>query len=205
MQAECDGGYDQGYRSVQGFWGTAPASLVACYLSLHNPAGLKVLDVGAGEGKNAAAFASAGALVDAIECSSAAIRNGLSLFPNPLINWIHGDAVRQDYPADFYDVVICYGLVHCLKNEQTARSLLNALKNSLKPGGTIFVVAFNDGSQDLSAHPGFEPLLLSHDWFLEQFSDWQIDSVSNSILFETHPHNEIPHYHSLTRLVAVRP
>ena len=55
MLTELDGGYDVGYRAVTGFWGTAPSSLVVRYLATHDVAGLKVLDAGAGEGKNAAA------------------------------------------------------------------------------------------------------------------------------------------------------
>lgn len=205
MLIEIDGGYDEGYRSVTCFWGTAPASLVASYLRSHDPSGFQVLDVGAGEGKNAAAFVSAGARVDALECSSTAIQNGLQLFPNVDINWIRTDVVEYVYPKCLYDVVICYGLLHCLSSEATAQRLVRMLQESLKEGGIIFVAAFNDGSHDLSAHPGFKPLLLSHDWFVRQFDGWHIKSISDSILFETHPHNNIPHHHSLTRFSAVKP
>jgi SAM-dependent methyltransferase len=205
MLTEIDGGYDQGYRSVASFWGTAPASLVAKYLRSHNPIGLEVLDAGAGEGKNAAAFARAGANVDALECSSAAIQNGRTLFPDADINWVQADATDYLYPTSYYDVVICYGLIHCLRTELLARNTLLNLQNSLKRDGTIFVVAFNNGIHDLSAHPGFAPLLLSHDWFLDRFDGWRAINASDSILFETHPHNLIPHHHTLTRLSAVKP
>ncbi|MGS1097576.1 class I SAM-dependent methyltransferase [Aquamicrobium terrae] len=205
MLTEVDGGYDQGYRAVENFWGKAPASLVATYLRSHKAVGLQVLDVGAGEGKNAAAFAHAGAYVTALECSSAAIQNGRKLFPDVDINWVQADATDYRYPTGFYDVVVCYGLIHCLKSESVARNMLFNLQNSLKSGGTIFVVAFNNGSHDLSAHPGFAPLLLSHDWFIERFNEWHAVGASDSILFETHPHNLIPHHHSLTRLTAVKP
>ncbi|MCD1641921.1 class I SAM-dependent methyltransferase [Aurantimonas coralicida] len=205
MLTEVDGGYDQGYRAVSNFWGTAPGSLVAAFLRTQNPAGLRVLDVGAGEGKNAAAFASDGAWVDALECSGKAIENGRKLFPNSQINWLHSDAMEHTYPSNAYDVVICYGLIHCLPTESAASDLLRKLQLTLKPGGTIFVVAFNNGSHDLSAHPGFKPLLLSHHWFVEHFRGWQIDLVSDTILIETHPHNRIRHHHSLTRLSAVKP
>ncbi|RWO94081.1 MAG: class I SAM-dependent methyltransferase [Mesorhizobium sp.] len=205
MLTEVDGGYDQGYRVVENFWGTAPASLVAAFLRTQNPAGFRVLDVGAGEGKNSAAFTSAGACVDALECSAAAIQNGRKLFPGEHINWIQADAMEHAYPSCSYDIIICYGLIHCLPTEAAARDLILRLQNSLKRAGTIFVVAFNNGSHDLSAHPGFKPLLLSHDWFIQQFGGWRIDVASDSILFETHPHNKIPHHHSLTRLSAVKP
>lgn len=205
MLIETDGGYEEGYRAVTGFWGTQPGSLVADYLHHHPVTGLTVLDVGAGEGKNAAAFARAGASVDALECSSAAIRNGRALFDDAEINWLQADADRFAYPLAYYDVVVCYGLIHCLKSIAAAMHLVSSLKSALKANGTFILVSFNDGRHDLSAHPGFKPLLLPHGWFLQQFEGWEIDSVSNSLLFETHPHNNIPHHHSLTRLRAFKP
>lgn len=204
MLIEADGGYDQGYRAVRGFWGTEPGSLVSEFLSLHDPAGMIVIDVGAGEGKNAAAFARGGAVVEALECSSVAIQNGKSLFSDLAIAWIQTDALEFIYPRNHYDVIICYGLIHCLHSEAAAGRLMDALKSSLKPGGTLMLVSFNDGSHDLSAHPGFQPLLLKHEWFESLFEGWTVTSSTDSILFETHPHNQVPHHHSMTRISAVK-
>lgn len=204
MLLEANGGYDDGYVSVRSFWGTKPGSLVAELLQTQKVAGLKVLDVGAGEGKNAAALSRAGACVDAIECSPHAIRNGQELFASASINWIEADAADWLYPVEHYDVVVCYGLIHCLASELAADRLIGSLQRSLKADGIFILVSFNDGSHDLSGHPGFAPLFLPHAWFLRHFQRWTIQSVSDSILFETHPHNNIPHHHSLTRLSAVK-
>lgn len=204
MLAETNGGYDEGYRAVTGFWGIMPGSLVSAFLQRHQARGLRVLDVGAGEGKNAAAFARAGAKVQAIECSNIAIGNGRRLFPDADIEWIQSDALTMRYDRNVYDVVISYGLTHCLPTEDDARSLLKKLQTSLKAGGTFLLVSFNSGSHDLTAHPGFSPLLLDHSWFLDMFDGWDIEFSANSILHETHPHNNIPHHHSLTRLTAVK-
>jgi cyclopropane fatty-acyl-phospholipid synthase-like methyltransferase len=161
--------------------------------------------VGAGEGKNAAAFAKAGATVVAVECSATAIRNGQKLFPDDSIAWTRCDAVGMDYPKNSFNVVISYGLTHCLTSETLARKLVADLQAALVPGGTFILVSFNSGSHDLSAHPGFQPLLLDHAWFVAMFDGWHFDSLSDSILWETHPHNNIPHHHSLTRLTATKP
>jgi len=75
-----DGGYDEGYRACPCFWGDKPGSLVAQLLIEQNFAGKFVLDLGCGEGKNAAAFARAGASVTAIDCSELAISNGKAAF-----------------------------------------------------------------------------------------------------------------------------
>lgn len=205
MPVETNGGYDEGYRAVSSFWGTEPGSLVSDFLTNRGASGLRVLDVGAGEGKNAAAFARAGADVEAVECSLSAIRNGRRLFPDQGIRWLHRDALESRYTANAYDVVISYGLTHCLPSEIAARRLIVNLQSALVRGGTFILVSFNSGSHDLTAHPGFHPLLLDHAWFLDVFDGWQLEHVSDSILFETHPHNNILHHHSLTRLTAIKP
>ncbi|NEW89773.1 class I SAM-dependent methyltransferase [Rhodopseudomonas sp. WA056] len=199
------GGYDDGYLAVPCFWGSSPGSLVKKYLNSKNASGFRVLDVGAGEGKNAAAFIEAGAKVDALEISAAAITNGKAAFTCLPINWINANVLSFDLPTDHYDVVISYGLTHCLASPDEVRTVLSRTKKALKKNGSYLLVTFNDGSHDFSAHPNFEPLLLPHDWYLQQFSDWTLQYSSDTLLHETHPHNQIPHHHSLTRLVAERP
>lgn len=205
MLTQLNGGYDEGYRAVKGFWGTEPGSLVADFLRTRSASELTVLDVGAGEGKNAAAFAASGARIDALECSSYAIDNGQSLFPYQNINWIQADATDFEYANNYYDVVVCYGLIHCLARQTDAERLIRSLQDSLRERGTFILVSFNDGSHDFSEHPGFEPLLLSHDWIIRQFDGWHLNANSNSLLFEIHPHNRIPHHHSMSRVSAVKP
>lgn len=198
------GGYGGGYAAVPCFWGTSPGSLVAKYLATHASNDIRVLDVGAGEGKNAAAFASRGAVVDAIECSTDAIKNGKSTFPDAGINWIKQDATLYQYPPEYYDVVVCYGLLHCLPTEHHAERLLSWTQASLRPNGVYLLAAFNNGGHDLTAHPDFIPLLMEHSWFVRAFETWNVLVASNSVLYETHPHNNIPHFHSMTRIMAQR-
>ncbi len=198
------GGYGRGYAAVPCFWGTTPGSLVATYLASHNPQNLRVLDVGAGEGKNAAAFARLGATVDAIECSGDAIRNGKATFSDENINWIEQDVTSYCCRPNFYDVVVCYGLIHCLQSEQEAVRILSNTQASLKTNGVYILATFNDGNHDLSAHPGFKPLLMNHAWFLNAFHEFQIIVATNELLYETHPNNGIAHFHSMSRLMAKR-
>lgn len=205
MLTEIDGGYDEGYRAITGFWGTSPSSVVVDFLSKNNVANLRILDAGAGEGKNAAAFARLGAVVEAIECSAAAIKNGRLLFSQEKIDWLHADITAVHILAESYDVVVCYGLVHCMSSEKAALDLLAKTMAGVRRGGVFILASFNAGTHDLSAHPGFRPLLLPHQWFLDVFTGWHTDIATDSILFETHPHNQIPHHHSLTRILARKP
>lgn len=199
-----NGGYDEGYSAVPCFWGEDPGSLVKLFLENHSVKGDLILDLGCGEGKNANAFAAAGATAIAVDCSQVAITNGETVFADSPIDWRISDATSfvKSQSDKTYDVVVAYGLLHCMNSEAEADALIDNVKRVTKTGGTVILVAFNDRSQDLSAHPGFDPLLMPHDWYAAKFGGWRNEILTDTDLHETHPHNGIPHHHSLTRLIA---
>jgi tellurite methyltransferase len=198
-----DGGYDDGYSRSSCFWGRSPGSLVREFLE-GNPSldGRTVLDLGCGEGKNAYAFAMTGASVDAVDCSALAIANGRKAFPDANIRWFTASAMEYLKTCSSYDVIVMYGLLHCLPSRQDISALIERAMKRTVLHGTNIVVAFNDGPHDLSAHPNFKPTLGSHRFYCDQYGGQEIVSETDSILHETHPHNNIPHFHSITRLVA---
>ncbi len=197
-----DGGYDEGYAATNCFWGPDPASLVKKFLTEQDVKGYKVLDLGCGEGKNAFAFANAGANVLAIDCSERAIQNGKSQFITDQIDWRIADASELVLPHEKFHVIVCYGLFHCFSKISALESVIAKIQDATVLGGYNIFCTFNERSQDLSAHPGFSPLLLRHSWYLERYASWSIEEASDTDLHETHPHNLIPHHHSLTRVIA---
>lgn len=203
-----DGGYDDGYSRTPCLWGSAPGSLVADFLRAGpSVVDAVVWDLGCGEGKNASAFSALGADVRAVDCSQFAVSNGQAAWPELPIKWSVGDAAEMisAEPSASADYVIMYGLTHCLPDMAAVSSLIEHAKRVTRPKGQHFLVAFNDGPHDLSAHPGFSPLLLSHEFYKACYADWEIRHSSSSILNETHPHNNIPHFHSVTRMWVRRP
>lgn len=201
------GGYDDGYAACQCFWGSETASLIR-ELEKYKAsfAGLDVLDAGCGEGKNAVFFAERGCTVRAVDISTLAIAHAVELSPHSHITWECADIRRVELIAQSYDIVLAYGLLHCLENEVEITSCLNSLKNVTKLGGFILLAAFNDRSQDLGlAHPRFSPSLMSHSRFLALLNDWELLFHSDLDLKESHPNNGIEHSHSMTRILARRP
>jgi cyclopropane fatty-acyl-phospholipid synthase-like methyltransferase len=204
-----DGGYDSGYRVCPCFWGSDPGSLIArlteiipCFK------GLQVLDAGCGEGKNALFLAGKGAVVQAYDISQLAIQHAEDLKSGHQTENVsfHAQDIRTIHLGmSFFDVVIAYGLMHCLPDEDEIRSLSALLQNATKEGGYIILCAFNDRLQDLSAHPGFNPTLLPHTAYLGLFAVWETVEASDKDLHETHPNNDIPHTHSMTRIIARKP
>jgi len=200
-----DGGYDSGYRACPCFWGLEPGKLVRQIVELMpDLAGARILDVGCGEGKNAAFFALRGAMVSAVDVSDLAIAHAKQLWP-AAADWQTCDARTLNYEREAYDIVIAYGLMHCLRDEDEIARLVDNLQRCTRLGGYHAIVALNSRKQDLRAHPELRPCLLSHSDYLAQYTMWKIIFEEDVELKETHPHNLIPHTHSLTRILAQKP
>lgn len=200
--------YDEGYRACPCFWGRSPGSLIIRLLPLVEPLnGKRVLDAGCGEGKNAHFFATRGASVLAIDASRAAIANARAAWPPVAgLKFAVRDVRSPDAFEGTFDIVIAYGLLHCLPSRDVALQIVRRLQSATRAAGYHVVCAFNDRNQDMSAHPGFHPTLLRHEDILGAYGspNWVLVFESDSDLHETHPHNRIPHVHSLTRLIARR-
>jgi len=198
-----NGGYDEGYSQCHCFWGRSPGSLVRTFLSKATGVrGLRVLDLGCGEGKNAYAFAKAGATVTAVDCSKLALDNAKRELAHPAIEWVQADAESYVREHGEFDIVIMYGLLHCLKSIDDIQSVVSLALRKTRPSGYHIVAAFNDGSHDLRAHPGFKPTLASHAFYLNIYRSHTILHNETDVIHEIHPHNGLPHHHSLTRVVA---
>lgn len=198
-----NGGYEDGYKACPCFWGCEPGSLVRRLASLIDLRNARVLDAGCGEGKNAAFIAAAGGKVDAVDVSQVAIENGKRV-------WGHMDAIKW-HVSDFqtwlrhsepYDVVVAYGVLHCLTSRSDLEFAVDALRRATKDGGHHVVCAFNVRHQELIAHPGLRPTLIAHDEFRSMYEHDCIVFESDADITETHPHNGIEHTHSLSRLIV---
>lgn len=198
------GGYDDGYRKCSCFWGREASSLVRKLEEIVQVfAGHSVLDVGCGEGKNAAYLALRGADVLAFDVSPLAIGNARGAWPDVAgVEWLCSDAMAFDFGIRRFDIVIAYGLYHCLQGKDEIQTLQLRLSRATKAGGYHVVCAFNSRQQDLRAHPGFRPCLCDHSFYLDLYRDWDLLSATDSDLTEVHPNNGIRHSHAMTRLLA---
>jgi len=166
---------------------------------------MKALDAGAGEGKNAYFLAERGASVVALELSCDAIRNARKTFgASARVSWIEGDVRTAQLANASFDLVVAYGLFHCLSVPDEVEQVVGRLQEATVAGGWNVVCAFNARSQDLSAHPGFFPCLLEHSTYVQMYEGWECEAT-DSDLTEIHPHNKIEHTHSMTRIIARKP
>lgn len=198
-----DGGYDIGYRKCNCFWGTKPGSLLLKlddYVTNYKDS--FVLDLGCGEAKNSIFLAEKGCIIDAYDISDYAIKNASIIcrdYQN--IHLKQADITKIAYPFNKYDIIISYGLFHCLNDIKSVEIIITSCLKSLKENGIFILCAFNNRQHDLSAHVGFDPLLLSHSDYLTFFKENNVLFESDEDLYEIHPHNGIPHMHSMTRII----
>ncbi len=202
-----DGGYDDGYTASSCFWGKTAAELVAKAIGFYGDGrGRRALDIGCGEGKNAAAMAAAGFQVVAMDKSALAIANAMRAFETADVNWLVCDLSAISGPPKSFDLIVATGSLHCLASVQEIEEAIRVMRSMTKVSGLNVLYAFNDGPQDLSGHAsGFHPTLLSHAQYLKCYEGWEIIQERNDIQRDVHPHNCIEHSHSITRILARRP
>lgn len=142
----------------------------------------------------------------AFDVSTPALRNAQTAFEDlPGVTWELGDIQTLKLADESFDIVIAYGLLHCLKNEDAIIDALQKIQTATKPRGYNVICTFNDRlPQDKRAHPGFQPCLLSHAVYLAQYGAWTVVEASDADLLEAHPHNGIAHQHALTRFIACK-
>ena len=125
-------------------------------------------------------------VVIAVDCSELAIANAIRAWPEARVQWEKRDITKMPLPSCNFDIIIAYGLFHCLSSEKTLSRTVARLQAATKPGGYHVVCAFNDRNQDLRAHPHFSPLLLSHHKYLKLYGNWKTFEISDSDLHEVH-------------------
>ena len=201
--------YDDEYNISKGlFWECLPAKYVKIFAEkkILDLTGSKVLDMGAGEGKNTIFLAKQGAYIDAVDLSKTALLRITNLPEyekcHSQINLINEDILEFETTL-LYDLVICYGLIHALPDREQALSVINKLKSFVKKGGYIIIATFNN----LLPPPSVQPYL-KIDAFLNTrelnhlFNKWEILDYEENIITETHNTSKIEHQHSISRLIA---
>ena len=133
--------YDDSYSRSPAYFGTAPDSLLVDHLGLIEKAE-PLLDVGAGQGRNALYLARLGYRVDALEpsadgaaqISAAAVRTGLTI---GVIN----QRFEDFKPSGRYGTALVFGLIPDLTRGQVT-ALLERAGQWLAPGGLAFLTGF---------------------------------------------------------------
>ena len=110
------------------------------YIEKYLTPGAKILDVGAGAGEYSLYFARKGYQVSALELADANIAAfRAKLTEQDAVNLVQGNALDLSrYADDSFDVVLLFGPLYHLHEENDKRQCIEEAKRVCKPGGKIF-------------------------------------------------------------------
>jgi SAM-dependent methyltransferase len=134
--------FDGAYRAEEGYFGSHPEPILAGHLDALDD-GVRVLDIGCGQGRNALFLARTGFPVDALDPSPVAIQQvakaaGDRDLPIRTILGTFQDLT----PANAgYGAVLAFGLIPLLSRTEII-ALVGAVTSALRSGGLVFVTAF---------------------------------------------------------------
>jgi SAM-dependent methyltransferase len=201
--------YERLYRSQQGglLWGDEPGRLVARIGQWAEPGA--VIDAGCGDGKNALFLERHGFRVlgfDSSRTALAALRRRAAMAGHDLSGmYVEANAEAPPvHAAAGADVLVSYGLYHCLRS-QTRAAAHRGLQALLAPDGVVVFCALTDGVPPSPEHFDTPVSLPSVAEIAELFKDgffiehWECGSI-----LEAHPPLVGWHKHEAVWVVARR-
>lgn len=194
--------YDEMYNKDEYYWGIEPSMLAEQLIALRaGSADTSLLDIGSGEGRDAAYFAKNKFCVDALEISAAGIEKikKLSIANNITINTIHADMLEYQLSKS-YDVIYSCGSLQFIPPDNR-RERFAHYKQYTAPNGLNAHLVFVD-----------KPFIaLAPDWqaneyfyksgeLAEYYADWEILYYDEQIL--SCNSMNIPHEHAVCSIIA---
>ena len=194
--------YEKLYQSEEYFWGTEPADFLDKLAALKPAgAGVSVLDIGCGEGKDAVYMAQLGYQVTAFDLTASGIRKTGRLAEERGVKIRAFTADINDFQTDGrFDIIYSTGTVQYLRDENIP-GFFEKVKRMTKPHGLNYFNVFVE-----------KPFLeLSPDWDREEkmwktgalaahYADWKI-RLMDEVIFEDNS-GGIPHFHCMDILMA---
>ena len=197
--------YEKCYDQEEYYWGLEPAPFLRDLLEIagKNPAELKVLDIGCGEGKDAVYMAQQGCDVSAFDITQSGIRKTKLLAEKRgvKINAFVAD-INDFETSDKFDIVYSTGTIQYLFSDRI-EAFFEKIKDMVNVGGYVYFNVFVD-----------KPFLeLPPDWDKEEkmwktgqlfsyLADWELCKV-DEVIFEDYSAG-LKHYHCMDTVIAKR-
>lgn len=197
--------YEKLYEGDAYYWGTEPADFLQELTAVKPPRhGMKILDIGCGEGKDAVWMAEQGYWVTAFDLTESGIRKTERLASARGVRVNAFTADINDFSIDDrFDIIYSTGTVQYLADENIP-GFFEKVKRMTNPGGLNYFNVFVE-----------KPFLpLPPDWDLEEkmwktgalfswYADWKIRMI-DEVIFEDHS-GDLPHFHCMDKILAEKP
>lgn len=197
--------YEKYYEGEEYYWGLEPASFCAELIEItgKNPTGLRVLDIGCGEGKDAVYMAERGCEVTAFDITESGIRKAKLLAANRGVDINAFVADINDFSIDGkFDIIYSTGTIQYLSDD-CIESFFEKIKTMVNVGGYVYFNVFVD-KPFLELPPDWdkeEKMWKTGDLFVH-FSDWEICKINETIFKDNS--GGIKHYHCMDTVLAKR-
>jgi SAM-dependent methyltransferase len=161
----------------------------------------RALDVGCGDGKDVYFLTTLGSSVDGIDiCSTAVIAahrriGGLPLAKRARIE--REDATTAAFGYAQYDLAVCYGIYHCLDDDELALVHKKVL-DAVRPGGMLALAVFNDDLPLPDYHQTQGVVLRPRDYVPNLLRTWKKINQQYGTIIEDHLPLVPQHEHALT-------
>ena len=155
-------------------FGTAPNRFLALQAESFG-AGMRVLSVADGEGRNAVWLAEQGCQVSATEISPVALEKAAKLARgrNVAVDLVQADILNWDWPQEEFDAVVGIFIQFATPAERPRQ--LAGMKQAVKPGGVLFLQGYTPKQVEYkTGGPSAVENLYTAELLRETFSDWEI-------------------------------
>ena len=198
--------WEESYRRpgrLDTFGGGKPSQEVVTIAARMQP-GLRALDLGCGEGRNAVYLAGLGFITSASDISQSGI-DKLNTVAGEMgleIDASVCDIREYDFPCIF-DLIISQGCLHWIKREEWQR-VISRMKEHTKSGGYHNIGVFTDQAPEPEDQRGMWVGLFKEGELFTYYADWEIIDT-NTYKFE-HEHPDGPkHLHAGNSIIARKP
>jgi SAM-dependent methyltransferase len=192
--------YDKLYKASGILWPDEPGRMVVKASKLNKPG--YCLDIGCGDGKNMLFLEKLGWTVIGVDKSKYAINGAYKRY---LINekdfngkLIRMDAVDYEYIDESFDLIVCYGLYHCL-NDAEIECINKGIIRSLKHNGLLAFASFNN-NKPLPYNHETEGIILRPENHIFETLGQNLILIDKEVGFIKESHRPLvpEHEHSLT-------
>jgi SAM-dependent methyltransferase len=164
------------YRGVgdEYLFGTAPNKFLAAQAENFG-AGMSVLSVADGEGRNAVWLAEQGCAVSATEISPVALEKAAKLARgrNVSVSFVRADILNWEWPREEFDAVVGIFIQFATQDERPRQ--LSGMKQAVKPGGLLFLQGYTPKQLEYkTGGPSAVENLYTAELLREMFADWEI-------------------------------
>ncbi|MDD5543493.1 MAG: methyltransferase domain-containing protein [Acidobacteriia bacterium] len=148
-----EGGARIAYEHLHRYW-----------LARQVASGMKVLDLGCGEGYGSAGLAEVAQSVLGLDLSAEAIEHARKVYPRPNLHYEVGDCRHTPCADGEFDLVVCFELIEHVNDQE---QLLHEVKRVLGPRG-VLVVSSPD-KKFYSDEPRYENPFHAKELYLDEF------------------------------------